>query len=177
MLQQKCNSSQLRVTAWDFVGVKWESLTPVADRSAQTLLVIIKACVLPGTTIISDCWGVQHSSLQWWTYKPFRQSLCEFRGTWMLTNMIKPTWMHVKVNLGPYWENEIKYVINGFKVSLLAGFDDVAELIVKCCLLPFCWTIYCIYLSDTLKITKIQTIFKKHAVCHEFCYLLCSKYL
>jgi len=55
-------------------------------------------------------------------------------------------------------------VINGFEVSLLAGFDEVAELIVKCCLLPFCWTTYCIYLSNTLKITKMQTVFKKHAV-------------
>ena len=56
-------------------------------------------------------------------------------------------------------------MINGFRGFLLAGFDDVAELIVKCCLLPFCWTIYCIYLFnwiffDILKITKIQTIFK-----------------
>ena len=71
-------------------------------------------------------------------------------------------WMHVRVNLRPYC---VKCVINGFKGFLLAGFDDVAELIVKCCLLPFCWTIYCIYLFnwiffDILKITKIQTIFK-----------------
>ena len=30
-------------------------------------------------------------------------------------------------------ENKVKCVINGFKGSLLAGFDDVLELIVKCC--------------------------------------------
>jgi len=134
-------------------------VAPVADRCAETLLAIIKACIVPGTTIVSDCWGVQYSSPQWWTHKPFRQSLCEFRGTWMLTNTIKPTWMHVKVNLRPCWENEVKCVINAFKVFVLAAFDEVAEFIVKCCLLPFCWTTYCIYLSNTLKLTKIQTLF------------------
>jgi len=56
--------------------------------------------------------------------------------------------MHVKVNHRPYRENEFKCVINGFKGSLLVGFDDVGELIIKCCLLPFCWTTYCIYLSN-----------------------------
>ena len=29
------------------------------------------------------------------------QSLCEFRGTLIITNTIKPTWIHVKVNLRP----------------------------------------------------------------------------
>jgi hypothetical protein len=35
--------------------------------------------------------------------------------------------MHVRVKLSPYSENE-KCVINGFKGSLLVGFDDVPEL-------------------------------------------------
>ena len=61
------------------------------------------------------------------------ESLRQFRGTRMLTNTIEATWMRVKVPLRPYWENKVKYVINGFKGSLLAGFDDVLELIVKCC--------------------------------------------
>jgi len=86
-----------------------------------------------------------HLSLQWWTHTPLRQSLCEFRGTLMLTNTIKPTWMHVKVNLRPYWENEFICVIMDSRV-LFDAFDGVAELIVKLCL--FCWTIYSIYLSN-----------------------------
>ena len=45
--------------------------------------------------------------------------------------------MYVKVNLRSYWENEIKYVMNGFKGSVLARFDDVPELIVKFFLLQF----------------------------------------
>ena len=47
--------------AWVFVGVEQEigdiCLEPVADRSAETLLAIIKACVLHSTTIFSDCCG------------------------------------------------------------------------------------------------------------------------
>jgi hypothetical protein len=42
-------------------------------------------------------------------------------------------WMHVKFNLRPYWEKEVKCVINGLKGSLLAGFDDIPMLSVKFC--------------------------------------------
>ena len=41
-----------------FVGVKWESGTPVLHLSlitAETLLAIIKACILPSTIINSKC--------------------------------------------------------------------------------------------------------------------------
>jgi len=41
--------------------------------------------------------------------------------------MIEAKWMHIKFTLRPYRENKVKCVINGFKVSLLAGFDDVLE--------------------------------------------------
>jgi len=43
----------------------------------------------------------------------------------MLTNTIEATWMHIKVTLRPYRENEVKRVINGFNGFLLAGFDDI----------------------------------------------------
>lgn len=44
-----------------FLGGKKEKqkkcfFTTVADRTRDTLLSIIKANILPGTTIISDCW-------------------------------------------------------------------------------------------------------------------------
>jgi len=128
------------------VGIGDTCLAPVTDRSVETLLAIIKACILHSTTIVSDFWGTAFVSAM--MDSPLRQSLCEFHGKWMLTNTIKPTSMHIEVNLGHYWENKFKCVINGFKGSLLAGFDDVAELIVKCCLLPFCWTINSIYVSN-----------------------------
>jgi len=116
----KCNCSRLHATTWIFVGVKRESGTPVLHLS---LIAPLRHCspslglVSYTAPQVSVTTGVR-LSLQWWTRTPLRQSLCEFRGTWMLTNTIKPTWMHVKVNLRPYWENEFKCVINGFKGSV-----------------------------------------------------------
>lgn len=47
---------------WIFGGVERESgkcfLIPVEFRDKETLLTIIKQWILPGTTIISDCWKV-----------------------------------------------------------------------------------------------------------------------
>jgi len=44
-----------------FGGVERESgktyLVPVPDRTADTLMAVIDACIEPGTRIISDCWG------------------------------------------------------------------------------------------------------------------------
>jgi len=85
---------------WCGFGIGYTCLAPVADRSAVTLLAIIKACVLHSTTIVSDFGGTTFVSAM--MDSPLRQSLCEFRGTWLLTNTIKPTWMHIKVNLRPY---------------------------------------------------------------------------
>ena len=55
-------------------------------------------------------------------------------------------------------------MINGFMGSLLAGFDDVPELLSAVCYnsvgpyIPFIFLI--VYSPDIVKITKIQTIFK-----------------
>jgi hypothetical protein len=44
-----------------FGGVKRHSgrtfFTPVPDRSAETLVAVIRDWIRPGTTVISDCWG------------------------------------------------------------------------------------------------------------------------
>jgi hypothetical protein len=42
---------------WCQEGTGDTCLEPVAVRSAETLLAIIKACILPSTTAISDCCG------------------------------------------------------------------------------------------------------------------------
>jgi hypothetical protein len=55
--RQKCNCGRSCATAWVFVDIERESGTPVTDRSAEALLATIKACVLPGSTVVSDCWG------------------------------------------------------------------------------------------------------------------------
>ena len=49
-----------RMVFWVFGGIERDTkncfLASVEDRSADTLIPIIKKHVLPGTTIISDCW-------------------------------------------------------------------------------------------------------------------------
>jgi len=58
--RQKYNCGQLRATLWVFVGVMRELGTCVLHLSlipAETLLAIIKACILHSTIIISDYWG------------------------------------------------------------------------------------------------------------------------
>jgi len=58
--RQKCNWGRLRKRARVFVDVEWELGTTVFTccwSLCQTLLAIIKACVLPSTTVVSDCCG------------------------------------------------------------------------------------------------------------------------
>lgn len=47
---------------WVFGGIERQSgncfLVPVEKRDSETLLTVIKDWILPGTTIISDCWKV-----------------------------------------------------------------------------------------------------------------------
>jgi len=85
------------VICWYGAGIDNTCLAPVTDCSAEILLAIMKAYVLPGTTVVSDCWGFNvHLSNGGMT------PICWFRGTWMLTYTIKATWMHVKFNIRPY---------------------------------------------------------------------------
>lgn len=53
---------------WVFGGVERGTgrcfMVPVENRNSDTLLSIIKEYILPGTTIISDCWKVIISYFQ-----------------------------------------------------------------------------------------------------------------
>jgi len=79
-------------------------LVAVHDRSAETLIVLIKQWILPGTTTISDCWA-GYSSLREEGYTHFivNHSI-EFVDdmTGAHTNTIESTWKHVNVLLNPY---------------------------------------------------------------------------
>jgi len=58
--KRKYNKGRLVTGQWIFGGFERESkklfIEPVPNRSAQTLLDIIKKKIKPGTKIISDCW-------------------------------------------------------------------------------------------------------------------------
>jgi hypothetical protein len=56
----KYNRGNPRKGKWVFGGVERGTnrcfLVPVLNRRASTLLPLIKHFILPGTTILSDCW-------------------------------------------------------------------------------------------------------------------------
>lgn len=58
--RRKYNRGRLVKGNWIFGGYERESkkifIVPVEDRMEQTLLECIKEWILPGTTIMSDCW-------------------------------------------------------------------------------------------------------------------------
>ena len=58
--KRKYNRGRMVKGQWVFGGVERGSknffLVAVDDRSQETLLPIIQEWILPGTTIISDCW-------------------------------------------------------------------------------------------------------------------------
>ncbi|XP_076249183.1 uncharacterized protein LOC143188673 [Calliopsis andreniformis] len=57
---RKYNRGRIIEGNWIFRGIERDSkkcfLVPVPNRSQETLLDVIKKWILPGTTIISDCW-------------------------------------------------------------------------------------------------------------------------
>jgi hypothetical protein len=97
----------------------------------------VYVCFLPSATIVSDCsgGGVQHSFQQRSTHRPHCQALHHFRE---FTHRCSPKYSQGQVeahqvHVRPYWENEVKHVINIPKGPLSAGFNDVPALIVKHC--------------------------------------------
>jgi len=93
---------------WVFGGIEMGTgrtfLVAVHDRSAETLIGITKQWILPGTTIISDCWPA-YSSLREEGYTHFTvnhsvEFVNDTNGA--QTNTIESTLKHVKVLLSPY---------------------------------------------------------------------------
>jgi hypothetical protein len=128
----------LRAPVWVFVGVHQEwgetCLVRVTDLSTETLLAIIKACIFPSTTIVSDCGYVQRLSWQWRTHTSCRRALCL---SWIQSQVLtqirsRPHGKTSRFTSG-FTEKTRLNVINRLKCSLSAGFDDVPELIVKRC--------------------------------------------
>jgi len=79
-------------------------LVAVHDRSAETLIGLIKQWILPGTTIISDCWAAYNSLREeGYTHFTVNHSITFVdQTTGAHTNTTESTWQHVKVLLSPY---------------------------------------------------------------------------
>ena len=79
-------------------------LVPVLDRTANTLVAIIREWIEPGMTVISDCWGAYHNlESEGYTHCTVNHSLWFVDpDTGTHTNTIESTRHCVKVFLGPY---------------------------------------------------------------------------
>jgi len=97
---------------WVFGGVERESgetfLVPVPDRTADTLMTIIRDWIEPGTTVISDSWAAYRNlGTQGYTHRTVNHSM-QFVNphTGAHTNTILGTWRSVKAFLGQYNRGE-----------------------------------------------------------------------
>jgi len=95
-----------------FGGVERESgetfLVPVPDRTADTLMTIIRDRIEPGTTVISDSWAAYRDlGSQGYRHRTVNHSI-QFVDphTGDHTNTIESTWRRVKVFLGQYNRGE-----------------------------------------------------------------------
>lgn len=104
--KRKYNRGRSRATqTWIFGGFDRESkkcfLVPVAKRDRHTLLAVIKQYILPGTTIISDCWKA-YDCLKFEGYQHLKVNhSLNFKDpeTGAHTNGIEGLWAHAKGNI------------------------------------------------------------------------------
>jgi transposase-like protein len=83
-------------------------LVPVPDRTADTLVAIIRDWVEPGTTVISDCWGAYRNlDRQGFAHRTVNHSIHFIDpDTGTQTNRLESTWRRIKVFLGQYNRGE-----------------------------------------------------------------------
>jgi transposase-like protein len=93
---------------WVFGGVERDSgrtfFVPVPDRSAETLVAIIRDWIEPGTTVISDCWGAYyHLEEEDYTNLTVNHTIGFVDPeTGAHTNTTECQWRHLKASLTHY---------------------------------------------------------------------------
>jgi hypothetical protein len=93
---------------WVFGGVERESgrtfFVPVPDRFAETLLAVICDWTVPGTTVISDCWGAYYDLEEHgYPHLTVNHSIGFVDPvSGAHTNTIESHWRHLKAALNPY---------------------------------------------------------------------------
>ncbi|CAI6354921.1 unnamed protein product [Macrosiphum euphorbiae] len=128
---------------WVFGGVERETgksfLIPVERRDKETLLVIIKDWILPGTLIMSDCWK-SYDCLkdEGYTHLTVNHSI-EFKNpdTGAHTNNVEGMWRHAKASMSQYCRKKrfyagylAKYMF--LKSCRLQNVDPLAEFFKLC---------------------------------------------
>jgi len=121
----------------DYVTVDYEErnsnppkcfFTPVTDRSAATLIPIITKWILPGTTILSDCWKA-YSSLEaeGYTHCTVNHSVHFVSESGTHTNNIESHWNSLKKSLPKYGTNKDLYMSYFSEYCIRCKFTDSAS--------------------------------------------------
>ena len=103
--KRKYHKGRRKDGVWVFGGIERDSkncfLASVEDRSADTLISIIKKHVLPGTNIISDCWKAYSRLEEEGYHHQTVNHSKEFvnKDTRAHTNTVESTWRAVKTSL------------------------------------------------------------------------------
>ncbi|XP_022160096.1 uncharacterized protein LOC111026349 [Myzus persicae] len=118
---------------WVFGGYERETgncfMVPVENRTAETLLKIIKDWVKPGTTIISDCWKAYNTlNNEGYVHLTVNHRL-HFKDpeTGVHSNTIEGSWKHAKASLSQYCRKKefyAGYLANGINDN---EYDDNAS--------------------------------------------------
>ena len=117
----KCNCSGLHMRAWVCVDIEWELGTPVLNPSLIALprhyspSLRCVSNVVPQSSVTAG--GTTFVSSMKDSHTPLSIAPSFLWCTDAHTNTIKATCKHVSIHLRPYWENEVKCVINRFKSS------------------------------------------------------------
>lgn len=111
---------------WVFGGVECESgnsfLIPVQQRNEETLLPVIQKFILPGLTIISDCWRA-YAKLDKHNYKHLTVNHSQgFKDTitGACTNKIEGLWTHAKHCIPHYHRQNQNYTVYLAKFMFLS---------------------------------------------------------
>jgi hypothetical protein len=120
---------------WVFGGVERGTgrtfLVAVHDRSAETLIGLIKQWILLGTTIIGYCWAADSSLREeGYTHFTVNHSITFVDvATGAHTNITESTWKNVKVLLSTYNRKDSIYILAQYMFRQRCKAEDVE---------PFC---------------------------------------
>jgi hypothetical protein len=121
-----------RVSNNDPINVR---LFLVADRTAETLISIIRNTILPGTTILSDCWAsynsIKNQDEKEYIHKTVNHSIGFKAPDGTCTNMIEGTWKHSKRMVGSGKRRHLTSYLAEFcwRKSVPKGVDIFLELL------------------------------------------------
>ena len=132
--KRKYNRGRRVDGCWVFGGIERDSEPPkcffatVNDRSAQTLIPLIKRWILPGTTIVSDCWKSYSTlSAEGYIHETVNHSI-QFRSdTGAHTNHIESRWNALKRSLPRFGTNKELYQSYFAEYCIRRRFLDTAQ--------------------------------------------------